>query len=247
MADMGPGLRREDEEGDAAINHLNASEHLAMAIAWRGGVRAVATSACGRTVMAAAFTTAIEAWDKRWATAEGRADWLEPEPDVIALLPELKARGARTALDLGCGVGRHALVLAEHGLAVEALDGSAAGLTVVRETAQARGLSLAVRQGTADALPFDDGSFDFVLSWNVIHHGTLGDVGRRLAEIWRVLKPKALYQGTMLPTRNSNYGRGRTVAPTPLSATGPRSAGTRISIAMRRPSLRYSPGSSCSL
>src|SRR5438477_7416352 len=55
--------------------------------------------------------------------------------------------------------------------------------------------------------------FDYVLSWNVIYHGTLGDVGRRLAEIWRVLKPGALYQGTMLPTRNINYGRGRTVAP----------------------------------
>src|ERR1700736_4192819 len=76
--------------------------------------------------MATAFATAIEAWDKRWATAEGRADWLDPEPDVIALFPELKARGARTALDLGCGVGRHALFLAEHGLAVEAIDGSAA-------------------------------------------------------------------------------------------------------------------------
>ena len=37
---------------------------------------------------------------------------------------------------------------------------------------------------------------------------TVSDVGRRLAEIWRVLKPKALYQGTMLPTRNINYGRG---------------------------------------
>jgi hypothetical protein len=47
----------------------------------------------------------------------------------------------------------------------------------------------------------------------VIYHGTLGDAGRRLAEIWRVLKPGALYQGTMLPTRNINYGRGRTVAP----------------------------------
>ena len=34
--------------------------------------------------MATAFGTAIEAWDKRWATAEGRADWLDPEPDVIA-------------------------------------------------------------------------------------------------------------------------------------------------------------------
>src|SRR5437867_16576 len=55
-------------------------------------------------------------------------------------------------------------LLAEHRLAVEALDGSAKGLAVVRETARARGISLGVRQGTADALPFDDRSFDFVLS-----------------------------------------------------------------------------------
>ena len=34
----------------------------------------------------------------------------------MGLLPELKRRGASTALDLGCGVGRHALFLAEHGL-----------------------------------------------------------------------------------------------------------------------------------
>ena len=160
-----------------------------------------------------AFATAIEAWDKKWGTDEGRADWLEPEPDVIALLPELQARGTRTALDLGCGVGRHALLLAEHGLVVEAIDGSATGLAVARETAQARGIALGLRQGNADALPFDNGSFDFVLSWNVIHHGTLGDVGRRVAEIWRVMRPGALYQGTMLPIRNSNYGKGRTVAP----------------------------------
>jgi tellurite methyltransferase len=164
-------------------------------------------------MMATGCATAIDAWDRRWATEEGRADWLDPEPDVVALLPELKARGVRRALDLGCGVGRHALFLAEQGLMVEAIDGSAAGLKVTRETAQARGVSLGLRQATADALPFDDASFDFVLSWNVIHHGTMGDVGRRLAEIWRVLKPGALYQGTMLPTRNINYGRGRSVAP----------------------------------
>ena len=71
--------------------------------------------------MAMVSTTAVEAWDKRWMTAEGRADWLDPDPDVMALLPELKRRGVRTALDLGCGVGRHALFLAEHGLAVQAI------------------------------------------------------------------------------------------------------------------------------
>jgi tellurite methyltransferase len=157
--------------------------------------------------------SAIDSWDKAWATDEGRADWLEADPAVTALLPELKARGARTALDLGCGVGRHALVLAAAGLAVEAFDGSATGLDVLRASAMARGLTLGYQHGNADALPYPDGAFDFVLSWNVIYHGTLGDAGARLAEIWRVLKPGGLYQGTMLPTRNVNYGRGRRVAP----------------------------------
>ena len=151
--------------------------------------------------------------DKRWATEEGRAGWLDPHPAVVAILPELTARGARRALDLGCGVGRHALLLAEHGLEVEVLDGSPAGLAVLRETAAARGLTVGLHEGNADALPFSDESFDYVLSWNVIHHGTLGDVGRRLGEIWRVLKPGGLFHGTVLPTRDSNYRLGRVIAP----------------------------------
>jgi SAM-dependent methyltransferase len=65
----------------------------------------------------------------------------------------------------------------------------------------------------ADALPFADESFDYVLSWNVIFHGTMGDVGRRLAEIWRVLKPGGLFQGTMLSKRDVQFGRGRAIAP----------------------------------
>src|SRR5437763_2803639 len=157
--------------------------------------------------------TAVEAWDKRWATDEGRADWLDPHPAVVALLPELKARGVRRVLDLGCGVGRHALLLAEQGLEVAAIDGSPQGLAVLRETAARRGLSLGLREGSADTLPFPDTSFDYVLSWNVIYHGTLGDVGHRLAEIWRVLKPGGLFHGTMLWKRDVQVGRGRATAP----------------------------------
>jgi SAM-dependent methyltransferase len=157
--------------------------------------------------------TAVESWDKRWATAEGRADWLDAHPDVVAMLPELKARGVRTILDLGCGVGRHALLLAANGFAVDAFDGSSTGLEVLRETVKQRGTTLGLHHGNADALPFADATFDFVLSWNVIYHGTLGETGHRIAEAWRVLKPGGLFQVTMLPTRNTNYGLGRTVAP----------------------------------
>jgi tellurite methyltransferase len=165
--------------------------------------------------------SAIDSWDRRWATDEGRAEWLDPHPAVVAILPELRERGARRALDLGCGVGRHALLLAGAGLEVEAFDGSETGLEVLRATAAARGLSLGFKHGNADALPYADGAFDFVLSWNVIYHGTLGDAGARIAEIWRVLKPGGLYQGTMLPTRNSNYGLGRLIAPGTFVNDGP--------------------------
>src|SRR5258708_4707480 len=122
--------------------------------------------------MASAITasiagTAAEAWDKRWATPEGRADWLDAHPDVVALLPELKARGARTALDLGCGVGRHTMLLADNGFAVDAFDGSTTGLDVLRDTAKQRGGTVGLHQGNADTLPFADGAFDFVLSCDV--------------------------------------------------------------------------------
>jgi SAM-dependent methyltransferase len=160
-----------------------------------------------------AIAGAVKAWDRRWGTAEGRADWLDPEPEVRDVVPVLQARGATAVLDLGCGVGRHALFLAGAGFAVEAIDGSPVGIAEAGKSAAALGLTLNLQEAPADALPFADGAFDYVLSWNVIYHGNQGDVGRRLAEIWRVLKPGGLYQGTMLPTRNSNYELGRRIAP----------------------------------
>ena len=32
---------------------------------------------------------AVEAWDERWATPEGRAEWLVPHPAVTALLTHI--------------------------------------------------------------------------------------------------------------------------------------------------------------
>jgi SAM-dependent methyltransferase len=157
--------------------------------------------------------TAHLAWDAAWQSEAGRADWLIPEPAVLELGAALRQRGAARALDLGCGVGRHALALARLGFAVEAVDASQAGLAELRRSAEAEGLEIATHQAPMTALPCADAGFDLVVSWNVIYHGDPQVVRTTIGEIARVLKPGGTYQGTMLTKRNVHFGVGREVAP----------------------------------
>lgn len=159
------------------------------------------------------YTSAACHWDKQWQHQEGRQDHLEPEPAVRELLPELQRRGARRALDLGCGIGRHALYLARAGLQVTALDLSPHGLEYTRRQAQERHLAIDCRLAPMHTLPLEDDSVDYVLSWNVIYHGTVDALAATVAEISRVLRPGGLFQATLLSKRNANWRVGTEIAP----------------------------------
>ena len=161
----------------------------------------------------AAMDTAHEAWENRWQSETGRADWLEPDVDVAAAVPLLRDRGARSVLDLGCGVGRHACFFASAGFEVQAMDASVAGIDYAADQARQLGLDIAFRDGLMTDLPYADNSFDYVLSFNVIYHGDGSVVSRAVSEIHRVLKPGGLFQGTMLSKRNGKYGVGKEIAP----------------------------------
>lgn len=157
--------------------------------------------------------TAHFAWDKRWQTEEGRADWIRPAEDVAMLIASLQQSGPVKALDLGCGVGRHALAFARAGFETHAVDMSAAGLAELDKSAKAGGLPVATQLAPMTELPFADNTFDYVLSFNVIYHGDPSIVKQAISEIARVLKPGGTYQGTMLSKRNGNFGLGTEVAP----------------------------------
>lgn len=158
--------------------------------------------------------TAHRAWDVRWSTAEGRADWIAAEPDVIETATDLSGRvGPVRALDLGCGVGRHALLFARLGFDVSAVDLAEAGLAELRKAAVGEGLDIEAMAAPMTELPFDNGAFDYVLSFNVLYHGDPAIVRTAVAEIQRVLKPGGIFQGTMLSKRNAGYGLGSEVAP----------------------------------
>jgi SAM-dependent methyltransferase len=88
-------------------------------------------------------------WDHRYAGLPSDAR-LKPTPFVAAHIPGLPAAGR--ALDVAAGAGRHILALAQHGLAVDAVDISAQGLHLARQRLAAAGLwpSPAVRLVAAD-------------------------------------------------------------------------------------------------
>lgn len=167
--------------------------------------------------------TAHRAWDAAWSTQDGRADWLVPEPDVTAVAADLAARDERVrALDIGCGVGRHALQFARLGFETFAVDLAETGLSELRRNAEREGLEIAAQTAAMTALPFPDDHFDYVLAFNVLYHGDPAIVAAAVDEIARVIKPGGTYQGTMLSKRNTNFGVGTEVAPnTFVRATHP--------------------------
>jgi len=155
--------------------------------------------------------TAHAHWNQRRSSAEGRADWLAPDPQVAALAETLH-RGA-AVLDLGCGVGRHSLALARMGFRVSALDASSEGVAELVQGAAGEGLEIAAAVSRMTELPYADAGFDYVLAFNVIYHGDRKVVARTVGEVARVLRPGGLFQFTLLSTRNRKCGIGREVSP----------------------------------
>ena len=91
-------------------------------------------------------------------------------------------------LDIGCGRGEVLLACAQRGAAVAGIDYAEAAVRISRDTlAGVAGAEIV--QGDAGALPWVDGSFDAVLSGDVIEHLTPADADAMLREAHRVLKP----------------------------------------------------------
>jgi SAM-dependent methyltransferase len=156
--------------------------------------------------------TAHRKWNETWQSEEGRRDWSEPEPDVLDCAAAVLATGRAEVLDLGCGIGRHALALARMGFDVDALDGSEAGLDELRKAIGRERLPMRIHHGVMTGLPFPDDRFDYALAFNVIYHGSPSVVTATLAEMRRVLRPGGTLQLTMLSKRNVNFGVGREIA-----------------------------------
>jgi len=116
------------------------------------------------------------------------------------LLARLALRGDERVLDMGCGRGAVLLSVAQllpDGRAVgvdlwRTVDQSGNGEEATRRNAQLEGVADRIELHTADmaTLPFDDGSFDVVLSSLAIHNIKADeDREKAISEAARVLRP----------------------------------------------------------
>jgi ubiquinone/menaquinone biosynthesis C-methylase UbiE len=90
-------------------------------------------------------------------------------------------------LEIGGGMGTDLAQFAAHGATVTDLDLSAGHLKLAEENFRSRGLSGCFVHHDAEALPFDDHSFDLVYSNGVLHHTP--NTASAVREIYRVLRP----------------------------------------------------------
>jgi SAM-dependent methyltransferase len=118
--------------------------------------------------------------------AFGDDEYLDHESWIRPALARLGDVGGRRVLDLGCGHGMMAIVLARRGARVLACDLSPGYLDEARLRARANGVELLLACAEGERLPFADASFDLIWGNAVLHHLDLECAG---PELRRVLVP----------------------------------------------------------
>jgi len=107
---------------------------------------------------------------------------------LAVLRQSLQGATSPRILDAGCGTGGTMVRLQEFG-------GRVFGVDLAREAllpAGSRGLAGRLTQGTIEALPFRNASFDVVTSFEVVYHAGVQNDRRALEEFRRVLRPSGL-------------------------------------------------------
>jgi ubiquinone/menaquinone biosynthesis C-methylase UbiE len=107
---------------------------------------------------------------------------------------DLSGRG-NIVLDIGCGNGKLAIAMANKGNVVTGLDVSKIAIQTAKELHNniAPDLPVEFKFGDARKLPFEDQSFEYITSQDLVEHISENDFKEHLREVYRVLKPGGRY------------------------------------------------------
>lgn len=137
----------------------------------------------------------------KWAEAyqrfrEDGTELLWPSETLVRLFKGDYVKGldrnyaGKSVLDVGCGSGNNLVFLTGLGLDCSAVEVTRELCDEVARKFRLLGKTVDARCGTNQALPFADNTFDFLVSWNVLHYEDSEEkIALGLQEYARVLKP----------------------------------------------------------
>lgn len=148
-------------------------------------------------------------WERIWREQGPRWELEQPQTEVVALVARLKSEGRRKVHDLGCGLGRHLLLLADEGFQASGSDISPQAVATSQRRLEEAGLSAAVTRCLMTAIPEEGGSLDCVIAWHVVYHSTVDGMLRTLRSVRDKLKPGGYFFGTFISTSDSSRDLSR--------------------------------------
>ena len=138
-----------------------------------------------------------EFWDISKEFAHKNYPSVSPYSDIMNL-KELKGK---KVLEIGCGMGSHSSILAQHASELVSIDITQKAVDTTKKRFELfKVMNAKVLRVDAENMPFADNEFDFIWSWGVIHHSS--NTKKIVSEIKRVLKPKGMAQ-LMIYNKNS--------------------------------------------
>lgn len=161
----------------------------------------------------------INLWESYWSDKSNWDWWTRPAPEVLDFISSLSSLKQPKVLDLGCGLGRHAIAFALAGFPVTAIDASSAAVKHLNDWAS--GLNLQIESKVCEL--FSDSvpavTFDIVLGYNVIYHGSREQFARAVQYVRKLLKPGGIFFFTCPSRRDGKYGYGEEIAPHTYKST----------------------------
>lgn len=141
------------------------------------------------------YRSETEKWDQIAKKQSQHVEILPPEldfhafaqrdeefPGVSEFLGDIRGK---QILELGCGAGKMATLLARSGADVTAFDLSPKSVALARTMARANGVEIKALVSAGEHLPFASEAFDIVVGKSILHH-LVPEIARH--DLYRVLK-----------------------------------------------------------
>lgn len=129
-------------------------------------------------------------WNWKIVKNEEEEIWKNPSVESYYLLNRWKSQDKKYFLDLGCGLGRHAILFGKNEFNVTCFDISEEAINRTREWAEKENLTFDYKVGDMLELPYSNEQFDCIYCRNVISHTDTKGIKQIIKELYRVMKKK---------------------------------------------------------